>query len=65
MQHEYFLTMKQVLEITQVSRATLYRWIKTGDFPAQYSLTASGRSARWKNSEINQWIDGCVKKGGC
>lgn len=65
MQHEHFLTMKQVLEITQVSRATIYRWIKAGDFPAQYSLTASGGTARWKSSEINQWIDGCVKKGGC
>ncbi|MEI9600466.1 helix-turn-helix domain-containing protein [Moellerella wisconsensis] len=64
MQHEHFLTVKQVLEITQVSRATLYRWIKAGDFPAQYSLTASGRSVRWKTSEVQKWIDECVKKGG-
>lgn len=64
MQHEHFLTMKQVLEITQVSRATLYRWIKAGDFPAQYSLTVSGRTARWKSSEIVQWYEKCVKKGG-
>lgn len=64
MQHEHFLTIKQVLEITQVSRATLYRWIKAGDFPAQYSLTASGRTARWKASEVQKWIDECVKKGG-
>lgn len=64
MQHEHFLTIKQVLEITQVSRATLYRWIKAGDFPAQYLLTASGRTARWKASEVQKWIDECVKKGG-
>ncbi|HHR6028180.1 AlpA family phage regulatory protein [Providencia heimbachae] len=63
MQHEHFLTMKQVLEITQVSRATIYRWIRAGAFPAQYSLTASGSSARWKSSEVQQWIDECVKKG--
>lgn len=64
MQHEHFLTIKQVLEITQVSRATLYRWIKAGDFPAQYSLTASGRSVRWKALEVQEWIDECVRKGG-
>ncbi|AVB30193.1 MULTISPECIES: helix-turn-helix transcriptional regulator [Morganellaceae] len=64
MQQDTFLTLKQVLEITQVSRATLYRWIKAGDFPAQYLLTASGRSVRWKASQINQWYEKCVKKGG-
>lgn len=64
MQHEHFLTIKQVLEITQVSRATLYRWIKAGDFPAQYSLTTSGRSVRWKALEVQEWIDECVKKEG-
>ncbi|MEQ5434275.1 helix-turn-helix transcriptional regulator [Providencia huaxiensis] len=64
MQHEHFLTIKQVLEITQVSRATLYRWIKAGDFPTQYSLAASGRSVRWKASEIVQWCEKCVKKEG-
>ncbi|NBL77747.1 AlpA family phage regulatory protein [Proteus sp. G2672] len=64
MQQDTFLTLKQVLEITQVSRATLYRWIKAGDFPAQYSLTASGRSVRWKASEIVKWCEKCVKKEG-
>ncbi|HEF8771688.1 TPA: AlpA family phage regulatory protein [Providencia stuartii] len=64
MQQDKFLTIKQVLEITEVSRATLYRWIRADEFPAQYSLTASGRSVRWKASEVQQWIDECVKKGG-
>ncbi|HCM62356.1 MAG TPA: hypothetical protein DIT05_07380 [Morganella sp. (in: Bacteria)] len=64
MQHAHFLTINEVLKITKVSRATLYRWIKSGEFPAQYLLTASGRTVRWKSSEVEAWGSKLTKKGG-
>ncbi|QXX84391.1 AlpA family phage regulatory protein [Providencia sp. R33] len=64
MENKQFLTLAEVLIICSISRATLYRWIKLGEFPAQYLLTPSGRTARWKTSEIEQWCALCMKKGG-
>lgn len=48
------LKIKQVCEITALSKATIYREIKKGKFPAQVQLT--DRNVGWLETDINVWI---------
>ncbi|MFI3196366.1 MAG: AlpA family transcriptional regulator [Methylococcaceae bacterium] len=50
-----------VLEKTGLSRSTLYRLIKQGNFPVQVKL--SDRVAAWSCEAVDAWID--AKLGGC
>ena len=48
------LPFKRVLEVTFLSRATLYRKIKDGSFPAPLKI---GRSRiAWRERDIVDWI---------
>ena len=49
-----FLRLNTVLDRTGLSRATLYRKIQAGTFPAQYKL--SERCCGWRESEVNVWL---------
>lgn len=46
--------ISNVCEITSLSKATIYREINKGKFPAPYQLTE--RSVGWLDSDINAWI---------
>lgn len=46
--------IKHVCEITALSKATIYRQIKKGKFPAPIQLT--DRSVGWLDTDINAWI---------
>ena len=37
-----------------ISRATIYRWVKAGTFPAAIHLGAN--MVRWRASDIEAWI---------
>jgi prophage regulatory protein len=50
-----FLRIKEVLRLTSLSRATLYRKIQDGSFPAQVRL--SQRCCGWRRSVIKHWCD--------
>lgn len=55
-QSERFVRMRELTERLQVSRATIYKMIKDGRFPAPIKL---GKSSCWPNSAINKiMIDG-------
>ena len=45
---------QQVEKLFQVSRPTLYRWIKQGKFPKPIRLGAN--MVRWKASDIEAWL---------
>lgn len=45
----------EVARRTGLSRATLYRRIAAGQFPASVSL--GGKSVGWRESELTKWID--------
>jgi len=45
---------QQVEKLIQVSRPTLYRWIKQGKFPKPIRLGAN--MVRWKASDIEAWL---------
>lgn len=52
---ERIIRLKTVLDRTGLSRSTLYRKMADGSFPRQISI--SSRSAGWRESAINRWID--------
>lgn len=52
---ERYLREEQVLEVTTLSHATLWREIKAKRFPQQVRLSP-GRVG-WKVSEINRWLN--------
>lgn len=50
-----FFRMTDVLRITALSRATLYRRIADGRFPAPVHL--GGRACGWTPAALQAWID--------
>lgn len=50
-----FLRLATVLDRTGLSRATLYRKIQAGTFPAQYKLAE--RCCGWRESEVTLWLN--------
>ena len=49
-----YQTRQQVEKLIKVSRPTLYRWMKTGDFPKPVHMGAN--MVRWKASDIEKWL---------
>ena len=49
------LRLPQVLAVVPFSKATLYRRIKDGSFPAP--LQMSERCVAWRSSQIAEWQD--------
>ena len=50
-----FFRMADVLRITALSRATLYRRIAGGKFPPPVHL--GGRACGWPRASLQRWID--------
>ncbi len=48
------LRIKTVLQLTGLSRSTLYRKIERGEFPKQIKL--SERCAGWRQSAVSAWM---------
>lgn len=48
------LRLRTVLDLTGLSRATLYRKVKEGSFPAQVQIAA--RCVGWHESAISEWL---------
>jgi prophage regulatory protein len=48
------LRLKAVLENTGPSRATLYRKIQAGTFPAQIKIAT--RCTGWRESAVREWM---------
>ena len=49
-----YQTRHQLEKLLQVSPATIYRWIKEGNFPKPLRLGAN--MVRWKASDIDAWV---------
>ena len=55
---ERMLRLPEILEITGVSTATIWRWVNSGDFPAPVKLGGlRTRSIGWRLSEVQEWLD--------
>ncbi|AVX38404.1 TPA: AlpA family phage regulatory protein [Citrobacter freundii] len=58
------LRKKEVLHLTGISSATLYRLISKGAFPESKKLTGdSGRAVGWGLNEIQNWVNGRMQAG--
>jgi prophage regulatory protein len=49
------IKLPQVMQITTLSRATVYRLIAKGEFPKQIKL--SERASAWIEHEVHEWLD--------
>ncbi len=55
------LDIKVVAKTLSRSRASIYRDIKAETFPKPLKI---GGSARWRTSQVRNFIDGLVQEGG-
>lgn len=51
-----FLTISEVVSLTTLSRATIYRLVAQGRFPEQKVL--SGNRIGWAEHEVQAWLRG-------
>ncbi len=49
-----FVRLAEVVQLTGVSRSTIYRWMANGEFPKQVSL--GGNTVAWLESDVEDWI---------
>ncbi|EGR1136930.1 helix-turn-helix domain-containing protein [Vibrio cholerae] len=54
--NERLLTYQEVCSLTQISPATLRRYVQSGKFPSPIKLNAHGRSVRFRYSDITAWL---------
>lgn len=50
------LNVRDIQKITGMSRTTIWRHEKNGEFPKRMKLTDSGRSVGWLESDIREWL---------
>ncbi|MDW1624968.1 AlpA family transcriptional regulator [Vibrio sp. Vb2704] len=48
------ITLREVIVLTSLSRASIYNYISKNMFPRQISV--GERSVRWIESEVQEWI---------
>lgn len=53
------LRMPDVVRRIGLSRPTIYRMIKAGEFPRP---VRQGRTSAWPSTEIDSYVNRCVKK---
>lgn len=48
------IRLKEVMHVTGLARATIYKYMKEGYFPRSVSLGAN--AIAWEESEVEEWI---------
>ncbi len=56
------LTQKQVVDLVGLSRTTIWRLERAGQFPRR--LQVSTKAVRWNQAEIVDWIESLPLAGG-
>ena len=59
---DHLLTPRQVLDMVGISKATMYRFLRSGAFPAAVML--GERLPRWRLSEIEAWLESRPRSRG-
>ena len=55
---ERIIRIPEVVKITGLSKTTIWRRVKSGDFPAPLRLgSLATRSVGWREGEVERWID--------
>lgn len=55
------LRLKTVENLTGLSRSSIYRMVKAGEFPPPIKLTGS-RSVAWVTEEVDAWIQARISE---
>lgn len=55
MAEQRLIRISEVMRLTSMSRAHIYRMIARGEFPAQRRL--SHRMAVWSEAEVSKWME--------
>lgn len=58
---ERILAKKEVMQLTGLSKSTIYLYIQLGKFPA--SIRIGLRRVGWVESEINDWLRNTIEQG--
>lgn len=59
-----FMRLPAVKQAVALGRSAIYEKIKTGEFPAPYTLSESGRAVAWASDEIENWITSRIRAAG-
>jgi len=51
------IRIREVMELTSLSKSYIYKLTAEGRFPERVSLVKGGTSVAWLKSEILEWID--------
>ena len=52
------MRIPEVIDATGLSRATIWRRVRSGEFPPPVRLGGpNSRSVGWKKAEVEEWID--------
>lgn len=55
-----FLKLPEVIEMTSLSKAQIYRWQALGQFPQSFKMgghrTGGPGAVRWRADEIEEWL---------
>ena len=54
-QFKEILRAKQLCNKLHISRATLWRWVNSGNFPQPIQLGPN--TVGWKSEQVQSWID--------
>ena len=55
---ERIMRIPEVVEVTGLSKTTIWQRVRSGDFPPPLKLgSLATRSIGWKEGEIERWID--------
>ena len=63
-QNRRFLRLPEVKRVTGYGRTAIYDKIKSGEFPAPYPLSATGRAVAWDSVSIERWIESRIDAAG-
>ena len=50
-----FIRLPQVVEMTGLTKSTIYKWIRLGEFPKQIQL--GGKSVVWNERDVIDWMN--------
>ena len=61
MELERMLRLPEVAVVTGLSKTTIWRRVRSRDFPVPVRLGGLGsRSVGWRESKIKDWLDSCT-----
>jgi len=56
-----FIRIRDVMDLTGISKSHIYYLSATNDFPTRVSLVPGGSAVGWVESEVLSWLDQRIK----